>query len=178
MQNGSSSNLVWDATVSMYRQEIDGSFAKITSSGSGSSQTWIMTDKKGTKYYFGQAAASRQSDPADATKIFQWALDRVEDINGNYMTISYIKDGNTLYPDTILYTGNSNAPAIAPFAKVVFGYTTVSRTLQTYKASFLATSTKLLTNITVYGNNIVQGSYSFTYQQSVSSKRYLLQRLS
>ncbi|MBL8014514.1 MAG: hypothetical protein JNN05_11765, partial [Candidatus Omnitrophica bacterium] len=144
MQNGSSSNLVWDGTALMYRQEIEDDFSKITSTGSGATLKWIVTDKKGTKYYFGQSAASQEVDPADAAKIFSWALDRVEDINGNYMTITYIKASNMLYPDTIQYTGNSQTPVIAPFAKVVFNYTDVARTLISYRRSFLVNSTKLL----------------------------------
>ena len=173
MQSGSSSNLVYDSTAAMYRQEIEGSFAKIVSSGTGSSMTWTMTDKKGTKYYFGQSAVSQQADPADATKIFEWSLGRVEDINGNYMTITYLKHGNELYPDTILYTG-STPLSIAPFAKVVFSYTDVTRTLTSYKTSFLVSSSKLLDNVSVYANNVLLTKYKMNYQQSVSSKRYLL----
>lgn len=174
MQNGSSGNLVWDSTVSRYRSDIEGAFAKITSSGSGAAQTWLMTDKKGTKYFFGQSAASRQSDPADTAKIFEWALDRVEDISGNYMTITYLKHGNELYPSIIEYTGNSNTPTIAPFAKVVFNYTDVTRTLTSYKTAFLVSSSKLLDNVSVYANSVLLTKYKLNYQQSVSSRRYLL----
>lgn len=169
MQNGSSSDLVYDSSKAMYRQETEGAFARIVQSGS----SWIMTDKKGTKYYFGQSTASRQSDPMDAAKIFEWALDRVEDVSGNYMTITYLKHGNELYPETILYTGNTPL-AITPYAKVVFSYSEVARTLTSYKTAFLVSSSKLLDNVSVYGNNVLLTKYKFNFTQSVSSKRYLL----
>lgn len=100
----SSSELVprddWGANY--YGAKIEGAFAKyqkISDTGG-----WIVITKDGTKYYYGTAPASRQDN---ANGVYKWNLDKVEDMNGNYMTITYWKDQGEIYLDRIDYTGNT-----------------------------------------------------------------------
>ena len=72
---------------------------------------WQVTDKSGIRYTFGRTAASRLDNPSDSSKIFRWCLDRVEDTNGNYMSISYFKNGGMIYLDCIDYTGFNDPDA-------------------------------------------------------------------
>ncbi len=67
------------------------------------SNTWTVTDKKGTDYVFGSSAATRQDDPNDSTKIFSWMLESVTDTNGNTISYSYYKDQGQIYPSSISY---------------------------------------------------------------------------
>ena len=88
-QNGSTQDLVEDPTnPNLYHMEVEGSFANIQYF----TTYWLITDKKGINYYYGNTSDSTQNDSANPTHIFRWALNRVEDLNGNYMTISYLKD--------------------------------------------------------------------------------------
>ncbi len=96
-----------------YRAKFEGSFTRVEKLTATDGKPYFeATDKTGKKFYFGQEANTRVADPADATHIFRWCLDRVEDTNGNYMTISYTVDQGQAYLDEIDYTGNgSSAPS-------------------------------------------------------------------
>ncbi|SHL47697.1 virulence plasmid B protein [Desulfatibacillum alkenivorans DSM 16219] len=71
-----------------YGEKIESKFTKYEKKG----DSWVATTTDGTKFYFGSTDGSRLYDRPDAARIFKWCLDRVEDTNGNYMTISYTKD--------------------------------------------------------------------------------------
>ena len=58
-------------------------------------------DKNGATYYFGTASASRQDNTYG---VFKWCLDKVQDSNSNYMTITYWKDQGEIYLSRIDYT--------------------------------------------------------------------------
>lgn len=60
-----------------YGHKTEGAFIKyFYNSTSGG---WEATTKDGTKHYYGTTSASRQDDPADATHVFKWMIDKVED---------------------------------------------------------------------------------------------------
>jgi RHS repeat-associated protein len=69
---------------------------------------WEATDKSGTRYMFGRFPETRQDDPANQDRIFKWCLDLVVDINGNYMSMDYVKDRGQIYLRRVYYTGNIN----------------------------------------------------------------------
>src|SRR3989338_4366981 len=64
---------------------------------------WTVTDKSGTAHTFGDSSSSRQ---ASGSNTFKWALSKVKDTSGNYMTVSYTTDNGELYLSTIEYNGN------------------------------------------------------------------------
>ncbi|RJQ49681.1 MAG: hypothetical protein C4538_01680, partial [Nitrospiraceae bacterium] len=104
--NGSPVELIarpeWGAGY--YGAKIEGQFTKYYLN----SDTWVVTKKDGTKYYYGSSSNSKQQD---TNGTFKWSLDKVQDTNGNYMEITYWLDtGNAeIYPDRINYTrGNGN----------------------------------------------------------------------
>jgi hypothetical protein len=65
---------------------------------------WEITDKKGTKFFFGEDESARQSGGG---RTFRWFLDRVEDTSGNYMLLSYHSDGKDTYLNEILVLHNN-----------------------------------------------------------------------
>jgi YD repeat-containing protein len=105
VKEGSSSELVerddWGAEY--YGAKIEGGFARYRYNGEDG---WEVTAKDGTTYFYGTTPASRQDDPADSSRVFRWCLDRVQDANGNTMTVAYVKDQGQIYLDEILYTAN------------------------------------------------------------------------
>ncbi|MBT8368360.1 MAG: hypothetical protein KJP23_27010, partial [Deltaproteobacteria bacterium] len=107
VKEGSFSELVerGDWGSGFYGAKIEGGYARYRYNGEDG---WEVTAKDGTRYYYGTTAASRQDDPADGSRVFKWCLDRVQDPNGNYMTVAYVKDQGQIYLDEIVYTGNGN----------------------------------------------------------------------
>jgi hypothetical protein len=62
---------------------------------------WRVLDKRGTEYLFG-ASTNSQMNTAKGT--FRWYLDRVTDVNGNTMTVTYLHDQGEVYLGRIAYT--------------------------------------------------------------------------
>ncbi|MCP4746644.1 MAG: hypothetical protein GY874_10975 [Desulfobacteraceae bacterium] len=87
-----------------YRLKHEGLFLKIIKSG----DSWIATDKSGARYFFG---ATQDSKVPGAGGTFKWGLNRIQDANGNYMTVAYWRDyrgGEIIYPERIEYAGHTN----------------------------------------------------------------------
>jgi len=103
-----------------YEKKIESDFSKYCyNSGTG----WVVTNKKGIKYYYGATSNSRKTTSLGDQEIFAWYLDKVIDLNGNYMMVYYTTfDGEKeIYPDRIEYTGNENT-GHQPKYKVQFHY--------------------------------------------------------
>ena len=105
MVNGSVAELVpssqWGSNC--YRSKIEGAFSKYRYNPYTGG--WEVTLRDGKTYYYGSDSNSRQENGAGQP--FKWRLDRVEDTNGNYMTVTYNRDQGRLYLKTIGYAGNS-----------------------------------------------------------------------
>ncbi|HOW36576.1 MAG TPA: SpvB/TcaC N-terminal domain-containing protein [Candidatus Omnitrophota bacterium] len=168
-QAGSMQELVYDTASGFYRTKIEGAFMKIELLSGG----WVITDKKGVKYYFGQSDDSRQADPADSSHIFKWCLDRVEDLSGNYMTVTYLKDQQQLYPQRIDYTGNS-ATGLQPFASLRFDLEDRNDLVSSYRTRFLVGTRKRISQISSYVGEVLQGRYVLGYSYSGVTGRTLL----
>lgn len=149
-----------------WREKIERSFAKFTFSGNA----WVVYDTSGTKYYFGSSAVSRQQGSAGT---FAWFLDRVEDVHGNYMTISYATDQNTLYPNEILYTGNSQV-GLPASGRVNFIYETRPDVVSNYNSGVNQVMAKRLKEIQVYFYQLVR-KYVLAYYST--SAEYPFSRL-
>lgn len=151
-----------------YRAKIEEAFMKFTFNGSN----WVVKDKSGITYYFGQATSSQQNSGSD---VFRWCLDRVQDKLGNYMTLTYIKADGQIYPDTINYTGFDGSPSLSPTFQVDFDYIdTRSDYFFSYRSNFLIKTNKLLSTITAKQNGSRIRKYVLSYQQSPGTNRMLL----
>jgi len=157
-----------------YRAKIEGSFTRVMKLTAVDGKPYFeATDKTGTKYLFGQTAASRMADPADASRIIRWCLDRVEDVHGNYMTISYVLDQDFAYLDRIDYTGNS-AQSLAPTHSVQFHLEGRTDAPPLYYTKYLTKVAKRLKTIEVRANGNLVRAYKLTYTTSSSTQRSLL----
>ena len=96
-----------------YRAKEEGLFLKFAYDGS----SWTVWDKNGTRYFFGASSVSRIEN---ASGTFEWCLDRVTDIHGNYMTFTYQKEPAQIYLYQIDYTGHETAPVESTTHSVLF----------------------------------------------------------
>ncbi|MDP2939998.1 MAG: LamG-like jellyroll fold domain-containing protein [Candidatus Omnitrophota bacterium] len=164
VQQGSSQELV-NIGGNQYRAKIEGAFMKFENNNSSG---WLVTDKKGIKYYFGQTSASQQGGGGGT---FKWCLDWVEDLNGNYMQISYFKQEGQIYPEHIYYTRKAGTPA---YADIEFIYENRTDTNFSYRTGFAVTTSKRLQQITIKVDNNLQRRYQLNYNYSPSTNRSIL----
>lgn len=174
---GSSSDLV-AMSSDEYRPKFEGAFNRIKKVPVADESYWEVTDKKGTRYFFGQSNASRKlkidrsCPPGMLCKprpgpqpIFGWYLDRVEDLNGNFMTFYYSEDTGQLYPHQIQYNGNN---------VVKFYFETRIEILDTYPGNLPMRTAKQLKTIEVIGGGNLVRAYTFTYAPSPGTVQSLL----
>lgn len=125
---------------------------------------WTVRDASGMTYTLGSSAAYRQSDPEDAGRTFKWMLERVEDLNGNFMTFTYQFDGNKVYPNTIRYTGHG---ADAGLFEVRFVLEDRSQAYSDYKTAFRVSHGRQIDQIDLYsyesGSPELRMSYHLSY---------------
>ena len=76
------------------------------------STSWLVTVPSGVKYHYGATDNARITTHESADVVHRWALNKVEDSNGNYYSIEYLHDVGSAayYPQTITYTFNDAAP--------------------------------------------------------------------
>jgi RHS repeat-associated protein len=170
--NGSSSELVprTDWGTNYYGARIEGTLSKYYyNTGTGG---WEATSRDGTKYYYGSTSASRQ-DFDSGTKIFKWCLDKVQDTNGNYMTVSYTKDQGEIYLDRIDYTGNTITP-LGTTHYVKFHLEPRTDVPIMFTPNYQAKTAKRLKTIEVRSQGAMVRAYSLTYGASARTARSLL----
>jgi YD repeat-containing protein len=172
--NGSSSDLVprsdWGANY--YGPRVDSALSKYffnTSTGG-----WEVTSRDGTKYYYGSTTASRQ-DFDNGASVFKWCLDKVLDVHGNYMTVTYSRDQGEIYLARIDYTGNTNG--LSPTHSVRFyieDRTDASLAFTSYRSVRTA---KRLKTIEVTENGHLLRAYRLSYLTSIGTQRSLVSRM-
>lgn len=156
--------LIWDSTSGFYRTQHE-SWQKVVAVGGIASNpsSFTVTSKDGTIQYYGATPDSRieAAGYAQGSGYARlWALNKVQDRNGNYLTITYQEDNaiGDFRPAFIAYTGNGS---IVPYNYVYFDYPTTSRAdvIQAYESGSLVSTTKLLTGIRAcMGSSCAQGS--------------------
>ncbi|MEW6221466.1 MAG: FG-GAP-like repeat-containing protein, partial [Thermodesulfobacteriota bacterium] len=179
--DGAASELVQrpDLGTGFYGAKIEGGFSIYYRQNGG----FVQLTKDGMKYSFGTSAAAREFDPADASKVFKWNLEKVEDANGNYMTISYVRKDNALYLSEIKYTGHpggtvngSTVAALDPTNSVKFILETAQRPdpMVSWHARFEMKTAYRLDKIRVLVNDVQTREYDLTYETSASTGRSVL----
>ncbi len=94
---------------------------------------WTVESKGGLRMTFGQTVDSRIApEVGGEMRAVTWAVNKVEDLLGNYYQVTYLRDefvgstGTNLFfmdfkPEMIEYTGNNQA-GVTPYQRVVFRY--------------------------------------------------------
>ena len=117
----------YGADSTEYRTE-QANFAKIVSYGTaGSGPAWFRVWTKGGQIIdYGNTTDSRIEVSGIAT-VKTWAVNKMTDTKGNYITVSYIEDNanGEAYVSRLDYTGNAGTtPVLTPYASIQFSYVT------------------------------------------------------
>jgi RHS repeat-associated protein len=127
---------------------------------------WRVLDKRGTEYLFGSGANSRLTTSQGT---FRWYLDRVTDVHGNTMTVSYAHDGGEVYLNQSTYTDE--------FYTVDFQLEDRPDVSTSVISGEVVITAKRLRAVEVRANDALVRRYELTYQQSQASQRSLLSRV-
>jgi RHS repeat-associated protein len=153
----------YGADGSEYRTEIE-SFTRIIAHGvEGTGPAWFeVHNKSGQTLEFGHTTDSNVPAVSVARA---WALDKVTDTKGNYLTVTYTLDGpnSTVYPLRIDYTGNAGA-GLATYNSVQFVYTSRVDVVPYYQAGVLEKSNQLLTDVKTYQGTTAVLDYKLAYR--------------
>jgi len=133
--------------------------------------TWIITEKDGTKLIFGSSTGARKDDPADANRIYSWYLEKIVNTRGDYIGYSYFKDQGQIYPERVTYGGNSSNEGIF---KIEFLLENRTDVINSYETGFSATTTQRISRVDVKVNNDWVKRYDIGYDTGHNNYRSLL----
>ncbi len=148
-----------------YSARVEGEFSKFQYNGENSG--WVVHKADGEKYYYGTNPASQIEFPRDfwsSNAVYKWLLDKIEDANGNTITITYTNDyinNGERYLEQISYAPSGSR----------IDFITESRTqssndtypvFNNYKEFNYA---ELLKEIRVYGSGAQAYKYLFNYEE-------------
>ena len=150
------------------------SFARIERVGTGASSSWLVTTPNGWQYRYGATVNSRIMTHENADVVHRWALDRVEDPNGNYYTIVYTHDDASAnyYPQTITYTMNDDAP-LAAHRTVRFAWEPRPDVRTSYEEGTRRTTALRLANIEVRVHDTLHSRHELDYTLGAGGKSLL-----
>ena len=155
---------VYGADGTVYRTEID-NFSRIISHGvqAGGPAWFEVHTKSGEILEYGNTPDSRVESQG-RNVVQRWAVNRLADLNGNYLTYTYHED-HAIGEHRILridYTGNTNA-ATAPFAHVEFNYENRPDASIGYLAGSRISSLKRLKSIASFDGGTLVRELRFDY---------------
>ncbi len=170
---------VYGAHETVYHTETE-SWKKVTSYGTdcGSGPCWFkVTTKKGYTLEFGNTEDSGIGS-TNGKGIRVWALNKITDLNGNYIVFTYHKDSinGSYYPTQINYTGNDNT-GLLPQRSVKFSYENRKDTVTTYQGGGRITNTRRLDSISTYVGETNVLNYRFHYEYGMATGRSRLVRV-
>ncbi|HEV2365327.1 MAG TPA: FG-GAP-like repeat-containing protein [Caulobacteraceae bacterium] len=165
----------YGADGSQYRTEIEG-FSKIIAHGqAGNGPAWFeVHTKAGQEMDFGNTTDSRILAQGKTTAR-AWAVNKVIDTVGNYLTVTYTNDetNGQAYPNEIDYTGNAGQ-SLATYNKVTFVYATRGDITPMYQAGSLVQATVILTDIKTWAGSSEIADYKLGYSAGSSTTPSLL----
>jgi RHS repeat-associated protein len=166
----------YGADQAIYHTEIE-SWAKVVSYGQFGSgpDYFVVYTKQGYIMEYGHTSSSHIEATTD-TGVRVWALNKITDPNGNFLTVTYQKDSanGSYYPLQIAYTGNADPTGkirLSPQRAVQFDYETRPDVILKYSGGSMEKVTKRLSNISTQVDNKAVMSYHLDYQPGKSTGR-------
>lgn len=153
-----------------YRTERESLQRVIASDGTTNPATFIVIEKDGaTREY---AVAIEAAGNSAIRRL--WALSKVRDVHGNYLTVAYDKSDVAGFgdyrPTSISYTAN-DAAGISATNSVVFSYANRSDLVPLYEAGYVIEGLKLLASITSYAGTTKVRDYRLAYDNNGAAGR-------
>lgn len=159
-----------------YRTEID-SVSKIVSYGSAGSgpMYFKVWTKAGLIIEFGNAGnnSGASVEAQGRSEVANWAVSKISDTKGNYMTFEYYEDSNNGEHrlTRINYTGNTG---VSPYASVRFTYEARTDTFAGYVAGSKISRTQRLKKIGSYFGETLAREYTLDYIERANTGRSIL----
>lgn len=166
-----SNGLAYGANGAEYRTEND-SFSKIIAYGEAQGPAWFKVwTKSGRVLEYGNTSDSRIEIKGKA-EVRTWAVNREQDIKGNYLTFSYTEDSanGDFYPARIDYTGNANT-GMATNNAVTFEYDPLPLVVPAYAMGAPVQATVRLKSISMQASGVATGKYKVSYLEDALTKR-------
>lgn len=169
---------VYGADGAEYRTERE-SYSRIISygtAGTGPAYFKVWT-KSGQVMEYGVTNDSR-IEAQGKSSAFVWALNKVQDTVGNYLTLTYLEDNanGQFYPTRIDYTGNASK-GLTPYNSVQFVYEARPDVAPAYHAGSLMKTTVRMTKVLSYAGTTLTREYRLVYNQSTATQRSRLATL-
>ncbi len=144
-------------------------FSRITSygaiAGGGGPQYFTVEGKDGRLYEYGVTADSRiEASGSLSNPVLTWLLDKVTDLDGNYMTLTYMEDNvnGIFHVDHIDYTGNTTA-SVATYNQVKFVYSNRIDKQISYTAGHQVQQNVVLTAVQMFALGTQMHEYDLNY---------------
>ncbi len=158
----------YGANNAEYRTEQE-SFTKVISfndgtAGNGATSFKVWT-KAGQIMEYGGTADSRIEAQGIST-VRVWALNKISDTKGNYLTVTYTEDNpnGDYYPIRIDYTGNaSSSPPLTPGNSVRFEYETRTDQIPLYQAGSIINATMRMIRARTYSGATLVNELRLAY---------------
>ncbi len=150
-----------------YRTEIE-SYSRIISYGAaGNGPAYFKVwSKSGQVMEYGVTNDSRIEAQGKST-VAMWALNKVQDTVGNYLTVTYLEDNanGQYYPTRIDYTGNVGK-GLTPYNSVQFVYEARPDVTPLYHAGSLMKSTVRMSKMQSYSGNTLVKEYRLKFDNN------------
>ncbi len=137
--------------------------------------SWTMTDKKGTKYYFGTDVNSRQDNPDNLQEVYKWMITEIRDTNDNVIRFTYFKDEQEIYPFKIFYTGHGENNGIF---EIEFIRALRTDSIIRYYSGFPITTRYRISSIVARISAVISGKYDIEYVSGDNDTRSMLRSIS
>jgi RHS repeat-associated protein len=153
----------WVKVVPTYSDTVPGRFGP---------DSWTVFTRDGKQLQFGATTDSQVAASGSNPSLRVWALNRVTDLHGNYMTISYLADlaNGTNYPSEILYTANE-AGGLSAGRSVTFSYESRTDALTRFQGGAPISIAKRLVQIQTSVGGAAVRSYNLNYGYGETTNR-------
>ena len=164
------SNIEYGGNQCEYKTEIDNISKIVSEAQNDVTSNFDVWTKSGLKIEYGNTTNSKIKLENDSDIVCIWLVNKVTDLNGNYMTYEYITDETSYRLDKIKYAGNGN---IEPEYTVQFNYDDRDDVEYRFIHNRIIEEKYLLKSIDVKYENNTLYSYSFDYDNiNASAGRY------
>ena len=163
---------VYGGNGARYQTEMQ-TFSKITSNGTAGTgpASFLVQLKEGVYHYYGETADSRIESVGQITPRL-WALNKIRDLAGNYITFTYVEDAtNGSFRVAAIGYGGNELQGTVPTHSIQFVYETrPSNEIDSgYVAGSVVKEVTRLDRVDVLHGSTVLRRYELTYEGALSS---------